>query len=415
MKVDEIDVIDAIYNLDGSMEAWLRRLANCVGMHLHADLGCAAILWRPGWDGTYERTPFLFDVPPGLDARVDVVNAPLMTPEMLQLISDKPLSSMTETFEPGHPFRQHYRRHLSELGIVDTIKFSAFDTPAHLLLINPFHSYETSTSPGRRAQYAQLSAHLSAMMRLRRRLARNGKESADGFFNPDGRDLDAFGEAQSDDNLAQLRAAVQAREKARTSRVRRDPEQALGLMTGLVMGRWSLVDRFDADGRRFVVALRNDTVAKDPRALTPREEQVAQHVGLGRSNRETAYALGISVETIVTHLRRALRKLRCDDRSDLVRLMRRGQYELGLTGEDDEVAFLVEEQRPRSSPHLTPAEGEVLEGIRQGMSNAQIAKMRGCSIKTVANQVGSILAKTNAPSRYALMASSDEPALPPPP
>jgi len=50
---------------------------------------------------------------------------------------------------------------------------------------------------------------------------------------------------------------------------------------GLVDGRWSLVDRFDSDGKRFVVAVKNDPEARDPRGLSRREQQVSELVGLG--------------------------------------------------------------------------------------------------------------------------------------
>ncbi len=35
-----------------------------------------------------------------------------------------------------------------------------------------------------------------------------------------------------------------------------------------------MVDRFDSDGRRFIVAIKNDPAHSDPRGLTPRERQI---------------------------------------------------------------------------------------------------------------------------------------------
>jgi DNA-binding NarL/FixJ family response regulator len=44
----------------------------------------------------------------------------------------------------------------------------------------------------------------------------------------------------------------------------------------------------------------------------------------------------------------------------------------------------------------------VLACIARGMSNAEIARVRQTSVRTVANQVGSLLRKTGAASRIEL-------------
>jgi len=52
---------------------------------------------------------------------------------------------------------------------------------------------------------------------------------------------------------------------------------------------------------------------------------------------------------------------------------------------------------------LSSAESEILGLIVQGASNATIAKTRKTSVRTVANQVASLLRKTGAASRYELI------------
>lgn len=49
--------------------------------------------------------------------------------------------------------------------------------------------------------------------------------------------------------------------------------------------------------------------------LTPREQQVARHIGYGLSNNEIAGSLGISVETVKEHVQKVLLKLEMDDRT----------------------------------------------------------------------------------------------------
>jgi DNA-binding NarL/FixJ family response regulator len=51
---------------------------------------------------------------------------------------------------------------------------------------------------------------------------------------------------------------------------------------------------------------------------------------------------------------------------------------------------------------LTPSKEHVLELVGRGLSNAEIAKLRSRSARTIANQVASLLRKTRLPSRRAL-------------
>jgi DNA-binding NarL/FixJ family response regulator len=69
----------------------------------------------------------------------------------------------------------------------------------------------------------------------------------------------------------------------------------------------------------------------DP-ALTPREREVLWLLSLGRTNRDIATALEISVRTVATHIGTIYRKL---DVSDRVEAAHRGR-EMGLGSENDE-------------------------------------------------------------------------------
>jgi len=60
-------------------------------------------------------------------------------------------------------------------------------------------------------------------------------------------------------------------------------------------------------------------------------------------------------------------------------------------------------RRPRIGA-LTPAEREVLEAVCAGSSNAAIAAARGTAVRTVANQVASLLRKFHVRSRHELVA-----------
>jgi DNA-binding NarL/FixJ family response regulator len=53
--------------------------------------------------------------------------------------------------------------------------------------------------------------------------------------------------------------------------------------------------------------------------LTPREREIVQLLGEGKSNKEAGAVLGISIKTVETHRAATMRKLRLDSFADLVR------------------------------------------------------------------------------------------------
>ncbi|MEM6929285.1 MAG: helix-turn-helix transcriptional regulator [Myxococcota bacterium] len=159
-------------------------------------------------------------------------------------------------------------------------------------------------SRGARRQLVLLSAHLATAARLRRSL---GAEEA--RFEPGGRLVHAAGRAEGRSAQEALREAVRFLDHSRSRRGRSDPEAALEGWQALVAGRWSLVDTFDHDGRRYWVAHENEPDAPDPRGLTRRERQVLTLRALGHGQKQIGYELGIKRSTAATHLQAARRKL----------------------------------------------------------------------------------------------------------
>ena len=87
----------------------------------------------------------------------------------------------------------------------------------------------------------------------------------------------------------------------------------------LVTGRWVLVDQFDSEGQRHVVAApgKDGELAKP---LSDQQEQVARAAGQGLTSREIAKQLDLSERAVDGQLARALRKLGLPSRIALVRL-----------------------------------------------------------------------------------------------
>jgi DNA-binding CsgD family transcriptional regulator len=101
---------------------------------------------------------------------------------------------------------------------------------------------------------------------------------------------------------------------------------ALATWKALVDGRWSTVDWFDSDSRRFILAIPNAPEVIDPRGLTERERQIVTYAAFGHTNKLIGYRLGLSRSRVSTLLRSAMRKMGLRTRAQLVQRAR----EVGL-------------------------------------------------------------------------------------
>ena len=165
-------------------------------------------------------------------------------------------------------------------------------------------------------------AHAMAGSRLRARLLSVGVEAPPGgaILDARGRVVHADGEARVEARREALEAAARRMDEARSAKGGRGPD-AVAIWQGLVDGTWSLVETFDTDGRRFVLAHENPPGVRDPRALTKLEARVVALAVRGYSDKLIGYTLGIARSTAAGHLARAMRKLRIAKRVDLVRIL----------------------------------------------------------------------------------------------
>ena len=180
-------------------------------------------------------------------------------------------------------------------------------------------------SRAERSLWSRVAAHLGAGARLRGAIAARSDAAdisagAEAVLSPSGKLEHGLAPATAPRMRDSLRRAAIAIDRARTRAGRADANAALDLWQGLVAGRWSLVDRFDSDGRRFLVARRNDPDVPDPRALTRRERQVLAYAAMGQPLKLIAYALGLSVSTIALYRGRAMRKLGLTSTAEVVRM-----------------------------------------------------------------------------------------------
>ncbi|HJK99710.1 MAG TPA: LuxR C-terminal-related transcriptional regulator [Polyangiaceae bacterium LLY-WYZ-14_1] len=206
-----------------------------------------------------------------------------------------------------------------------------------------------------------------------------------------------------------------AMDRARTRAGRADAERAVAAWRALVEGRWSLLDHFDSDGRRYLVARENEPATRTIRTLTPRERQVALYAAHGHSNKLIGYELGLSEGTVKAHLARAMGKLGFESRSRLASLL------ASSTSADraSSTTFGTERIEVRSGPvpeppsGLSPAEAAIFDGILGGADTATLAEARGVSRKTIGNQLSGLYRKLGVASSAELLARYGAPHRPP--
>ena len=247
----------------------------------------------------------------------------------------------------------------------------------------------------------RLGTHIATGLRLQRVLASAALDdpSVEAVMDAEGRPQHATGMARMRGALDRLRTAVLSRARAPDAELAVDPA-----WEAVLSGRWSLVDRFDTDGRRYVVAYRNPPGVLDPRRLTPREEGVAALAAIGRSNKEIAIHLGVTPSTVATLLASALAKLGLSSRTMLPMFWRdlHGRAWAVSDGEAPLIALSHQEHEPESMRGLTPAERAVALALLEGLSDRTIALARNSSRHTVSKHVTAIYRKLGVSSRVEL-------------
>lgn len=323
---DLVSLLERAYQLDTDDDTWLYEVvAASVGL-LQRGMGVFGFFYQ-----TMNRTAWRL-------GSVANIGAPPEVPEILRAVAPQSPPEMIHRFYwskscitvhgllGGGPGAEFMRSVMMPLGVKDVLMIKVADpTGVALSLCAPLAENAAVARPTVRL-WNRLCVHLAAAHRLRRLLRGLGSSpvgfsGAEAVLSPAGHCEHAEGPAQAASARDTLRSAAVHIDRARGSLRRTDPHAALDLWRGLVAGRWSLVDQFDSDGRRYLVARRNDPRTPDPRALTERERQVAHLVALGHSNKLIAYELGVSESSAASHLRRAIAKLGVQGRVQLVELV----------------------------------------------------------------------------------------------
>jgi DNA-binding CsgD family transcriptional regulator len=320
VSFDPISVIEAAYRPAPDLRAWLRGVIEAAQADLDDGLGLMAYVFDGSGDRMNIEECVGQGTPDGLTGRLTsfLHGAPRIA---ARVVAFAPPCCTNTQLTRGMP-----RELVPALppGVGDCLGVTGADpTLRGCVLAAPMA--KAGSAPARLvARWSRLGGHLAAGLRLRRALGPQPELSLppEAIVDRRGRIANAIDEAKAPSALESLREAAIAVARAQEQLRGTDSEGAVASWQVLFSGRWSLVDHFDRDGKRYFVARRNDPEVAAPAALTLRERQVVGFAALGHPNKVIAYELGLSVSTVASHLASASRKLGVSSRQALIQRMR---------------------------------------------------------------------------------------------
>lgn len=323
---DVLGIVEAVYDFHGDDRAWIARVAEATNAAVGEGRGAIGLLYETNESNVMQaRAVTETRDAPGcgrLAKRVveEGVDAAYVETSFRAL----PCALSSET--PGVE-RTSFAKLFNPKGVRDMIGINGVDPSGSSAFIGVCRPKITRLDDGRRDMLSRVSAHMAAGYRLRRRMRKLATDERDALITPTGRVEYAVGDAQLRVAREMLSEATRAIERARGRMRRESQEDALATWRSLVSARWSLVDQFEENGKRYVVARRNEVGGVGPKALTPRERQVASLVAIGHSTKLIAYELGLSAGTVRVVIAHARTKLGVSSRAELVTALVRGDLD----------------------------------------------------------------------------------------
>lgn len=322
-----ITVTEAAYDLQVADKDWFPRVMEAAVPLIDHGLGVAGLVGTVPREGPMQVEELHVATGPA-DFPIRLMRAMAeLPPESVRPQVHSGIGVLSEVNAEEPRFLEAWRHHVDNAA--DGIGVTALDPNGrgvHIIAPVP----ETMTlSRAERDQWQMLAAHLSSGLRLREAVSKALPETqteaeslpcgADAVLDPKSFGVtEAVNDAQLPESLQALRDAAVRIDRARGKLRRGDPQEALKIWWALLQGRWSMVEWFDSDQRRYILALPNAPRVFDPRGLTKRESQVVAYAALGDSHKLIAYRLGISRSRTSNALSSAMRKLGVKSQAQLV-------------------------------------------------------------------------------------------------
>jgi DNA-binding CsgD family transcriptional regulator len=327
MSSAAIDLVEAAYDLKIEDSRWLPRLLEVGAPIIDQGLGAAGIRYGRPPEGGPVETLEMHMVSGAADFLERHQRAIATTPPDALREQARPhlAGTMSENTRDTPEALEHYTSHVDYCK--DLLGITAVDPDGlGVAIIAPLAEVTTLSGRSKR-RWQMIAAHVSAGHRLRYGLSTQRAASstslphnAEAVLDPKSFELvGAEGEAKTSSGVSAVRGAAIRVDRARGRLRKGDPDKAFEIWKALVQGRWSMVDWFDTDGRRFVLAVPNPPDVLDPRGLTEREMQVVTYAMFGHSNKMIAYHLGISNPRVSFLLTSSMKKLGVRTHAQLVK------------------------------------------------------------------------------------------------
>lgn len=344
-KTTAIDLVEAAYNLEVGFSSFLPNLLEAGNRFLDRGLGFGGAVFAGfAEDGTYVTTQVALSPGTPEDTLVKYAMANQeIGPEALAdwVVETTGIVRKVSDDDPKWRTREIYSKHL---GCKDILEINAHDHDRHGFSLFVLSDEIVHLTPHEKARLERLAVHMAAGHRLQRALAPQPDVSgssmtdlpldAEALLDPKRFLVSELAGGAKDAAASQtIREAAVRVDRARGKLRKSDPDEALEIWHALVRGRWSLVDWFDTDGRRFVLAKPNAPKIEDPRGLTEREAQVATYAAQGESSKILGYRFGISPPRVSKLLNSAMRKLKVETQAQLVGKL--GPFAKAATPDED--------------------------------------------------------------------------------
>jgi DNA-binding CsgD family transcriptional regulator len=319
-----IALVEASYHLSEDEPAWLARVVEAASSLIDGGFGTTAVT---GKISSSEATflPDGFSGPSELMSIQAAVLSELPKPVLVDARTG--VRFVSDHNKENAPVLDLWRRHLGSAN--DALKLTAVDSDLRMVYLFAPTREARIISSAEHVVWKMLAAHVSSGLRLHRALrAQRSMQGSSPSALPHGADAvidpcafaltDAIGPARTKSASVALREAAVLVDRARTERTKAASDDAFAGWEALVAARWSMVDWFDTDGRRYILAIPNEPDIGDPRMLTEREGQVAAYAALGENHKLISFRLGVSRARVTVHLRSIMRKLGVRTQAQLV-------------------------------------------------------------------------------------------------
>ena len=308
-----VDIIEAIYREEKSDKSWATGILEAARPLLDVGHGMLAISFEARPAGLHVPWVKLLGTSPHVKPKL--ITDVLATARDDHEVSEAYRNAAAETGSEAGMTKKPGWKMLEQRGVMDFFAVNGVDTTGRGMCIGALLPEVSKIDAKRRSRFQRVAAHLGVGQRYRS--LTKSDDRAEAIFSANTKLLHAEGEATTNTARAALTRAVVALDRARGKLRRTDPDAALGAWKGLVDARWSLVDQFENDGKRFIVARENEPISPPLPHLSKRERQIVGYLAAGHTSKLIAYELGISDSTVRVLIHRAMQRLNVKSRRSL--------------------------------------------------------------------------------------------------